>query len=275
MIRGTATARASSALALSTLALALGLSTVTAPGSAQAPGPQAAPPTEPACSPEMAKVALGPVAFCVDRHEAHLERLDDAGRAVGVHPPNKPLYGKRARAVSAAGALPQAYVSADEAASACREAGKRLCTDAEWQAACRGAAASRYPYGERFRRGACNDRGVSPLGVLEALGPDGEGVAEAWGHKRMTDPRLYLVPGGVARTGRFERCRSEEGVFDMVGNLHEWTADPEGTFRGGYYLDAESLGEGCSYAATGHDRKYADYSTGFRCCADLGRGAPG
>ena len=23
----------------------------------------------------------------------------------------------------------------------------------------------------------------------------------------------------------------------MVGNLHEWTADSEGTFRGGYYMD--------------------------------------
>jgi hypothetical protein len=54
----------------------------------------------------------------------------------------------------------------------------------------------------------------------------------------------------------------------MVGNLHEWTADTQGTLRGGYYLDTERLGEGCDYAAIGHDTKYRDYSTGFRCCAD-------
>jgi hypothetical protein len=54
----------------------------------------------------------------------------------------------------------------------------------------------------------------------------------------------------------------------MVGNLHEWTADPEGTLRGGFYLDTSKLGEGCDYAAVGHDVKYRDYSTGFRCCAD-------
>jgi sulfatase modifying factor 1 len=260
------------ALALSALAVTLGLSTVAALGRADAPAPPASATPHalgPTCAEGMARVALGQGDFCVDRFEAHLERLDDAGQVVGVHPPNKPVYGKRVRAKSAPGASPQAYVSADEAASACREAGKRLCSDAEWQAACRGAAGSRYPYGERWRRGACNDRGVSPLGVLEALGPGGEGVAEAWGHQRMTDPRLYLVPGGVARTGRFERCQTEEGVYDMVGNLHEWTADEQGTFRGGYYLDTETLGPGCDYAATGHDRRYSDYSTGFRCCAAL------
>jgi formylglycine-generating enzyme required for sulfatase activity len=91
---------------------------------------------------------------------------------------------------------------------------------------------------------------------------------ETWGFEPMNDPRLYLVPGTVARTGRFERCASESGAHDMVGNLHEWTADTQGTLRGGYYLDTERLGEGCDYAAIGHDTKYRDYSTGFRCCAD-------
>jgi len=25
----------------------------------------------------------------------------------------------------------------------------------------------------------------------------------------------------------------------MMGNLHEWTADPAGTFRGGFYVDTK------------------------------------
>jgi sulfatase modifying factor 1 len=54
----------------------------------------------------------------------------------------------------------------------------------------------------------------------------------------------------------------------MVGNLHEWTNDPNGTFQGGYYLDTHQNGDGCGYRTTAHEFTYHDYSTGFRCCAD-------
>jgi formylglycine-generating enzyme required for sulfatase activity len=57
-------------------------------------------------------------------------------------------------------------------------------------------------------------------------------------------------------------------VFDMVGNLHEWTASRDGTFRGGYYVEAKLNGRGCDYVTTRHDAVYWDYSIGFRCCAD-------
>jgi formylglycine-generating enzyme required for sulfatase activity len=55
----------------------------------------------------------------------------------------------------------------------------------------------------------------------------------------------------------------------MVGNLHEWVADPSGTFQGGYYLDTQENGPGCEYRTTAHVFDYHDYSTGFRCCRDL------
>jgi hypothetical protein len=54
----------------------------------------------------------------------------------------------------------------------------------------------------------------------------------------------------------------------MVGNIHEWTDDA--SFRGGYYLDTQMNGEGCDYRTTAHSANYYDYSTGFRCCADVG-----
>ena len=53
----------------------------------------------------------------------------------------------------------------------------------------------------------------------------------------------------------------------MMGNLHEWTADPAGTFRGGFYADTRVNGDGCGYRTTAHSAGYSDYSTGFRCCA--------
>jgi len=72
----------------------------------------------------------------------------------------------------------------------------------------------------------------------------------------------------VLKTGERSACTNEYGVYDMVGNLHEWIDDPEGTFRGGFYMDTRTNGEGCEYATTAHSNKYHDYSTGFRCCLD-------
>ena len=54
-------------------------------------------------------------------------------------------------------------------------------------------------------------------------------------------------------------------VFDMMGNLHEWTSDPTGTFRGGFYVDTVNNNPGCLYRTTAHTTPHWDYSTGFRC----------
>jgi hypothetical protein len=56
--------------------------------------------------------------------------------------------------------------------------------------------------------------------------------------------------------------------------MHEWGADSpdakgHGRFRGGFYGDAETNGHGCNYVTGAHEPTYHDYSTGFRCCADL------
>ena len=80
-----------------------------------------------------------------------------------------------------------------------------------------------------------------------------------------------LLPGGAKKD-----CKTTEGAYDMVGNLHEWTVPPDagrepamGHFRGGYYVDTWLNGHGCDYVTTRHEARYWDYSTGFRCCADL------
>ena len=217
-------------------------------------------PAAPLCPAEMALVG----SVCVDRFEGSLEVIDGSGAVVAGHPANKPIGKAKVRARSVRGALPQAYISQKEAALACEHAEKRLCTSAEWQAACGGAPKTRYPYGQARQRGACNDEGREPLAAIvkDKISP------ETWGIDPMNDPRLHLVPGGVARTGRFDRCQSEAGIHDMVGNVHEWTSDESGIMRGGFYLDTTTLGSGCAYAASGHDRDYHDYSTGFRCCRD-------
>ncbi len=219
---------------------------------------------EAACPGDMVQVTA---ALCVDPFEAFLEELDGAGAVVRVHPPNELVGKKRVRAANRRGATPQAYISQHEASAACVEAGKRLCTDKEWLATCQGTPATRYPYGTRRRAGYCNDDGTE---ALPAVFP---GRNNEW-HRLMNDPRLDKVPGTVAPSGSFTRCRSELEVFDLVGNLHEWTADPAGTMRGGFFLDTTQLGEGCEYDANAHDALYHDYSTGFRCCRDAAVAKP-
>ncbi|MFO0569353.1 MAG: LysM peptidoglycan-binding domain-containing protein [Polyangiaceae bacterium] len=217
-------------------------------------------PKKPSCPAGMVSVGGR---FCIDAYEASLDVVDARGRTLRRHSPYQtPAAEARIVARSRKGVVPQAYLSQEQAAQACEAAGKRLCSDDEWLAACRGKSETKYPYGVDHEDGRCNDKGVSPLRTLHGAG-DG---LEVFGMEAMNDPRLNQVAGSVARTGQFKRCRGSAGAFDMVGNLHEWTADASGTFRGGYYLDNEINGTGCDYVTKAHNTKYHDYSIGFRCC---------
>ncbi|HEU5076418.1 MAG TPA: SUMF1/EgtB/PvdO family nonheme iron enzyme [Polyangiaceae bacterium] len=240
-------------------------------------------PTPPApkapCSDGMVLVG----SFCIDRYEAHLLLADGSG----VHPANHPLAsGVEYRAASGAGVLPQGYISRDEASAACQAAGKRLCKAREWQAACKGAAGHKYPYGVDEVKGRCNTGKVHLPSQL--FGP----FVTRYGEQHLNHPRLNLEPGFLAKTGEYADCASDQGVFDMVGNLHEWVADDSngalpkkipipygahrmgqrgnGVFMGGYFSSQREHGRGCEYVTTHHAPGYHDYSTGFRCCSEPG-----
>jgi formylglycine-generating enzyme len=165
------------------------------------------------------------------------------------------------RATSRPRVVPNGYVSGVVAGEACRAAGKRLCTLAEWTFACRGERNRLFPYGDDYQEGACNVfREAHPAAVLHG---------DASIHH--LDPRLNLVKGArgplLRRTGESARCRSEwsgDAVLDMVGNLDEWVDDAEGTFAGGFY--ARNTRDGCDAKIESHPVDYFDYSTGVRCC---------
>ena len=205
--------------------------------------------------------------FCIDRYEAALVDVLANGDEQ-AHSPFTPLLAQqRVRAVSAPHVYPQGYISAVEAQRACNGSGKRLCKVAEWSTACRGPEARAWGYGAHREPGRCNDQGKNPVLTLYGRGH--------WNWATMNQPDLNQLPSTLAKTGDHDGCTNGYGVYDMVGNLHEWVADPSGTFYGGYYQDVASVGhgEGCGYQTTAHEARYHDYSTGFRCCADLA-GAP-
>lgn len=196
--------------------------------------------------------------FCVDQYEATLVRVADGSTWCPFDNPGTTAV----RALSVANSVPQAYIDAAQAADACSNAGKRLCTDAEWLRACQGPGGHTYPYGNTREPGTCNDhRAQHP--AVEYFGTTDSAI-----YSELDNSCLDQLPESVDRTGSLARCATAEGAFDMMGNLHEWTADPAGTFRGGSYVDTTLNGNGCLYATTAHDAQYWDYSTGFRCCAD-------
>ncbi len=196
--------------------------------------------------------------FCIDRWEASLVEIDgDRPFSPFQSPGATPV-----RAVSRPGVTPQGYISRDQAAQACEASHKRVCAEDDWVTACRGDPPRTYPYGDARRKGICNDAGISPLHVYYPEAPS------TYLPGPMNDPRLNQTKNTVAPTGSFADCTNGFGVFDMVGNLHEWVMSATGTFRGGYFQDTKINGEGCSYRTTAHAPGYHDYSTGFRCCAD-------
>jgi formylglycine-generating enzyme required for sulfatase activity len=199
--------------------------------------------------------------FCIDRFEGALVELSPDGER--PFSPYETVKGRNVRAVSRAGAVPQAYISRNEADAACHASHKRLCTEEEWVTACRGKRPTAFPYGDTRHPGYCNDSGTAPLPIVFAnLG------SEMYYPEPMNDPRLNQIPNTVAPAGSHPHCKNSWGVYDMVGNVHEWVDDPAGTFRGGYFLDTHINGDGCAYRTIAHDATYHDYSTGFRCCAD-------
>ena len=82
---------------------------------------------------------------------------------------------------------------------------------------------------------------------------------------RVRGLRAVRVFGSVSRGDATARSDVDFLVEVEAGRS---LIDPAGTFRGGFFVDTQLNGNGCLYVTTVHDTTYADYSTGFRCCAD-------
>jgi hypothetical protein len=136
------------------------------------------------------------------------------------------------------GAIPRTGMTQAEAEGLCAEQGKRLCSELEWERACKGPENSSYEYGDRYRADVCS-----------------------------TGRPPRMLPNGY-RQG----CRSEFGVRDMHGGVWEWTASRWGrggdpklwALRGGNGEAGDVVGR-CANAAP-HAGNAASPTIGLRCC---------
>jgi sulfatase modifying factor 1 len=148
-----------------------------------------------------------------------------------------------------------------DATRLCASVGKRVCRREEWVAACRGPTRSRYPFGDRVPRydpnkrdGLCNyDRWFRT--------PNEHRVA-------IRDPAEMIWLDQSEPAGSRETCRSDYGVYDLMGNAEEWVRCGAGDYgwclMGRYWSAPRS----CGYTVTRHSPKWHYYQSGFRCCKD-------
>lgn len=158
-------------------------------------------------------------------------------------------YVARGRAEPATTELPENEISYQDAQRACEASGFRLCTGTEWGQACGGADAARvHPYGDEHEPHRCN------------LAEDDEDLST-----------LHVAP-----SGQFSRCVTPEGVFDLAGNVAEWTNEPDASgtlreLRGGAARNPERYAR-CQIGDRGFQPvDQAWRGQGFRCCASLRR----
>lgn len=117
-------------------------------------------------------------------------------------------------------AAPRTDVTREEAAALCAAQNKRLCTELEWERACKGPAGTSYEYGATYSPKSCaaealplpdrRPRCVSGFGVKDMHGLVWEWTASAWG--RGTSGNLATIRGGPARAGALQaRCQNGQG----------------------------------------------------------------
>jgi formylglycine-generating enzyme required for sulfatase activity len=103
------------------------------------------------------------------------------------------------------------------------------------------------------------------------------------GRRRDVDERALLPRDGQRAlfeidrlwqgeaSGAHPQCRSTFGVYDLTGNVDEWTSsvnlgERPSILKGGYWGPVRTR---CQSSTRAHGEDYSYYQQGFRCCQEL------
>ncbi len=154
------------------------------------------------------------------------------------------------------GEHPLIYVNWHESQKMCVSDSKRLCTEDEWTFACEGEEALPYPYGYDRDKDACLVDKPWRWFDPSAYGSKKEAII------KELDRLWQGVPAGS-----LSKCKSPFGVYDMTGNVDEYTKSNAGTnpatLKGGYWGPVRTR---CRPTTKAHGPQHAFYQQGFRCC---------
>ena len=197
-------------------------------------------------------------AFYIDKYEVtnlqYKKFIDETGRRSPSHFRNRTFPPGKAD-------HPVTFVSWFDADAYCKWAGKRLPSDKEWEKAARGTDGRVFPWG-------------SEVSIYKANTP-----------VRWVSLRLQ---GDTTPVGAFEEGKSPYGLYDMTGNVWEWTASwyepypgntritenygkKYKTLKGGSWWDCSFYK--CGISAPVYNRSFfhprtKNESFGFRCARD-------
>lgn len=158
------------------------------------------------------------------------------------------------------GQYPMIVTTWREAEALCKADDKRLCTENEWTFACEGEEARPYPYGWTRDDAACVIDRPWRAFTEGALQPRDSDKA-----RNELDKLWQGEPSGSRAL-----CRSPFGVYDLTGNVDEWTrsVNPTGfrsILKGGYWGPVRAR---CRPSTRAHNEDFIAYQQSFRCCAE-------
>jgi formylglycine-generating enzyme required for sulfatase activity/serine/threonine protein kinase len=234
------------------------------------------------------QVTLAP--YCIDLYEvttAEYKACSDVGECKrapilvewkDIRPQEQKSYSRLCNASHAEnGEHPVNCVDWEMASTYCAWQKKRLPTEAEWEFAARGPDGRRYPWGDeepdKSRMNACGKE------------------CTAWSAKNRVvlgygEQRMYPDDDGfplTAPVGSFPAGKSRYGLFDVVGNVWEWTTDwdakyapepatdPQGPATGTRRVVRGGAFNGVTPSWVRPSQRYSDFPTthshayGFRC----------